>query len=78
MYRLRDLKNGKYQIHVKNGEAFEGTTAAILEKCVMDLGFDVNEVEDAMIDLHVGNFDYAEFGVFKRYMYCLNDEKRAA
>lgn len=77
MYRLRDLKNGKYQIHVNNGPAFEGTMKVIVKKCV-ELKLHLDEVEEAIVDLSRLGHDYAEFGVFGHYMYTLRDEKKAA
>ncbi len=34
MYRLRDLKNGMYQIHKKNGPAYEGTPTSIFKTAI--------------------------------------------
>lgn len=76
MYRLRDLKNGSYQIHVANGTAFEGSLKAIVKKCV-ELRLRLPEVQEAIIELHRLNHDYAEFGVFGTFMYTMQDRKAA-
>lgn len=77
MYRLRDLKNGKFQIHVKDGEAYEGTLNMILRQC-LKIGLDLNEVETAILELEFMGHDYAEFGVFGTFMYSMMDEEKAA
>jgi hypothetical protein len=77
MYRLRDLKNGLYQIHVMDGAAFEGPVGPIFKKCV-ELGLRPAEVEEALCDLTRLNHDYAEFGVFRHYIFTAKDEKKKA
>lgn len=77
MYRLRDLKNGMYQIHVLDGQAFEGPVRPIFLKCVA-LGLKPAEVEEAILDMTRLNHDYAEFGVFKTYIFSAKDDKKKA
>lgn len=76
MYRIRDLKNGKFQIHSFDGKAFEGNLKAILKKCD-DFRLTYSEVEDALVDLRIKNHDIAEFGINGTYMFTYKDEKVA-
>lgn len=77
MYRLRDLKNGKYQIHAMDGAAYEGDVRPIFKKCI-ELGLNPAEVEEAILDMKRQNHDYAEFGVFKTYIFSAKNDKKAA
>lgn len=76
MYRLRDLKNGKFQIHVNNGPAYEGTLKQILRECKR-FRMNLDEVEIAIMELHRLDDDYAEFGIFGSFMFTMRDEKAA-
>lgn len=76
MYRLRDLKNGLWQIHVSNGPAYEGTFSKIYRECVR-LGLPHKEIEDAVVELRNNEDDYAEFGVFGTFMFTMRDKKAA-
>lgn len=75
MYRLRDLKNGKYQIHVSKGPAFEGDRKSILKKCLA-IGIRVSCFRAAVKELRKLDHDYAEFGVFKSFMYTIQDDRK--
>ena len=76
MFRLRDLKNGVYQIHKKDGEAFEGTLKAIFRASV-ELGVRVPDFELAVNEMTKNGHDYAEFGIFGRFIYSATDRKAA-
>jgi hypothetical protein len=76
MYRLRDLKNGRYQIHVNNGPAYEGSLTSIVRECTR-LGLKFDQVEVAVLELNRLDDDYAEFGVFGHFMYTVRDAKVA-
>lgn len=76
MFRIRDLKNGQYQVHVNEGPAFEGTLKPIMKKC-LELGMRLEEVEMAIVELGANGDDIAEFGVRGYFMYTLKDEKVA-
>jgi hypothetical protein len=69
MYRIRDLKNGLYQVHSKrHNQAFEGTPKTLFEKAI-SLGIKPMELSKAVHDLKQHSFDYAEFGDNGIYMY---------
>lgn len=77
MYRLRDLKNGQYQIHVQNGPAFEGTWLAI-STIGEDCGVDPSEMEVAKQALADSGHDFASFGINGTFMYTSLDERKRA
>lgn len=60
MFRLRDLKNGLYQIHKKDGPAFEGTPMSIFQEAVK-LGVKQEDLVLAAHSLKEKNHDYADF-----------------
>lgn len=60
MFRIRDLKNGFYQVHKKNGPAFEGTPNILFKKAV-ELGIQEKELVYAVLRLGNENNDYADF-----------------
>jgi hypothetical protein len=69
MFRLRDLKNGFYQIHKKNGQAFEGTPTPILQAAIK-MGVSQNDLIAATLQLQKDNKDYADFNEYGRLRYC--------
>lgn len=77
MYRLRDLKNGQYQIHKNSGPAFEGDLASIFKKAVV-MGIQPDEFEEAVIELEAKQHDYAEFGIFGCFLYSMADATKKA
>lgn len=67
MFRLRDLKNGLYQIHMTSGPAFEGTPRSIFHKAI-NLGVKEQALVKAVNLINLNNYDYADFyssGEFK-------------
>lgn len=67
MFRLRDLKNGLYQIHKTKGPAFEGTPRSLFHQA-MKMGIPERQLTRAVTDLQNYNDDYADFddsGVLK-------------
>jgi hypothetical protein len=62
LYRLRDLKNGLYQIHSMNPSvAYEGTKTEIFDAAVK-LGIKADELVIAAYELKKTGHDYAVFG----------------
>lgn len=74
-YRLRDLKNGAYQIHCGDGTAFEGPELAITKACV-ELGIQESEVQYAKTEMRKFNHDWANFGVNGTFLYTGRDDGR--
>lgn len=66
MFRLRDLKNGLYQFHVKRGQAWEGTPRSVCQKAV-EAGINQNDLAHALTRLNEQGFDYADFTEAGRY-----------
>lgn len=61
MFRLRDLKNGLYQIHSKkSGMGYEGTPVTIF-KTALKLGVSKADLRKAVNHLFVNNEHYADF-----------------
>lgn len=65
MFRLRDLKNGLYQIHKDNGQAFEGTPLSVFEQAIK-MGVVQSELLMAAESLKRHNHDYADFNSYGR------------
>lgn len=68
MFRLKNLKNGFYEIHKSGGPAFQGTPKLIFEKAI-ELGVHREDLTHAVNELTVKNDDYAEFGMFGRFIF---------
>lgn len=68
MFRLRDLKNGLFQIHKKNGPAYEGTPRVLFTKAVQ-LGLPETELSTAVNQLNVYKDDYADFSGSGKLLY---------
>ena len=66
MYRIKDLKNGKFQIHSKMYGAFEGSKESIIRKA-LDWKLDFEDLFYAFSCFLQGD-DYADFGVFGRFI----------
>lgn len=61
MFRLRDLKNGMYQIHSKkSGIGYEGTPITIF-KTALKLGVSSQDLTKAVNHLYVNGEHYADF-----------------
>ena len=74
--RLRDLKNGLYQIHSKHG-AFEGRLNLIYWKAVK-WGINPVDLAFAVKLMKTENHDYANFGVFGGLLYSAKDDETKA
>ena len=74
MFRLRDLKNGFFQIHKQGGPAFEGTPRLLFDKAVM-LGIKPQELAYAVQELQKKDDDYAEFGINGTFIFTKKDKK---
>lgn len=74
MFRLRDLKNGMFQIHKKNGPAFEGTPFSIFKEAVK-MGVVQKDLIFAVNELKVQNHDYADFNDYGRFRFTKRNQK---
>lgn len=66
-YRLKDLKNGQYEIHSPKG-AFQGPLKDIYKKS-LQLGVEERDLELAVLELNRLGHHSAEFGMAGRFMY---------
>lgn len=67
MFRLRDLKNGFYQIHKKGGQAFEGTAKSIFIQAVV-MGVRKEDLTYSVDYMANNRLDYADFDRIGRLM----------
>ncbi len=74
MFRLRDLKNGLYQIHKQNGQAFEGTPLSIFTQAVK-MGVVQKELLVAVEQLKMNSHDYADFNDYGRLKWTKRNGK---
>lgn len=65
MFRLRDLKNGFYQIHKEKAGAFEGTPTLIFTQAIK-WGVVEKELIAAVHMLSRNDDDYADFNDYGR------------
>ena len=77
MFRLKDLKDGRFQVHAHNGAAFEGTEEAITI-AAEELGMHPADVILAKEEMRKLGHDYAEFGIRGRFLYTVADRSKAA
>lgn len=75
MYRLRDLKNGLFQIHKKSGEAWEGTPKILFNKA-MNLGVPEGELTKAVHRLTATGDDYADFESDGRFKFTSKGKRK--
>lgn len=75
-FRLRRLKNGKYQIHKLGGKAFEGPRALIL-RAAFEMRVDISDFRYAVKTMRRLNHDYADFGIFGTFLWTAADSKAA-
>ncbi len=68
MFRLRDLKNGLFQIHSRYNGAFEGSPDHIFRKA-QHLGVRSPDLKLAVNELHKLRHDYADFGYTGRLIH---------
>lgn len=72
--RLKDLKNGLYQIHSSKHGAFEGALNPIFWEAV-SWGVETKELNYAVKHLAESGDDYADFGVFGSFMFSGRNKK---
>lgn len=73
-YRLRDLKNGRFQIHAMGGRAFEGTKLQIFKKAE-EMGCEPTDLRFAVKELERLDHTYAEFGIYGHFLFTRRDSK---
>lgn len=69
MYRLRNLKNGLFQIHsTKYRTAFEGTPETLFHKA-QAMGIPESELSKAVNEMLARGDDYADFGIYGHFIW---------
>lgn len=76
-YRMRDLKNGSFQIHSTNDGAFEGSIVQILA-IGLQWGLHEEDMIQAVLEMEEEGTDYAEFGTMGRLIFTAKDKRYAA
>ena len=75
MYRLRDLKDGMYQIHSKKQGAMEGPLQPIFRQAI-EWGVVPKDLIYAIRHLKSSGDDYADFGIFGSFIFSMKDKKK--
>ena len=78
MYEIYKLNEDLYQIHSSfaNEKAMEGTLAAIIVYASTALGFDIDELEYAFLNMIENDTDSAHFGVNRTFIYSFNKKEK--
>ena len=76
-YRLRKLPNGLFQIHVSGGPAFEGPKLKIFRKAI-EFGVYRYDLRLAVKEMEKLDHDYADFGIWGRFLYTGRSKVRYA
>lgn len=77
MFRLRALKNGRYQIHQRNGIAYEGLPHLIFG-ATAKLGIREEELVKGLDHLEALNHDYADFNERGWFIYTAKDKNKTS
>jgi hypothetical protein len=75
MFRLRDLKNGLFEIHKQHGEAWQGTPKILFNKA-LSWGIPESELTKAVNKLTATGDDYADFESNGRFKFTQKGKKR--
>ena len=77
MYEIRKISEDIYQLHCSysHEQSVEGTLIALIVYATYKLGFDIDEIELALLDL-IGEKDRAFFYGSKRYSHSVTSYKK--
>ena len=75
--RVKNLKNGLYQIHFYTGFVYEGSLEKV-SKIAFHHNIDRDEVHQAIFEMQEYGHTYAEFGIFGMLLYTAGNEKNAS
>jgi len=73
-YDLYEAFTDQWVIDLKNGQAFHGTFKEVAKAMVGQLGFEANEIEDAVTYMTKLGHNAAHFGTFQRFIFSFNKE----
>lgn len=78
MYEIYKFGEDLYQVHSTFGgnKSMEGSLLAILTHCVYNLGFDPDELQDALLDMINTEKDAANFGINRRFIYSFSRKEK--
>lgn len=72
-YQLYDLGD-EWQIK-SSRKTFTGTMKQVCTYAVLELGFSMEDLEIAILEMHKEFHNAAEFGMFKSFMYTFDKEE---
>lgn len=74
-YKLFDKGNGLWQIRTPKG-AYTGSLKQVCTYSVVELGFDIKEIEIGVLEMEKHFHNAAEYGIFKRFMWSYDQEEK--
>ena len=74
-YQLYDL-GSHYELHSRFG-IYRGNLKKICTYAVIELGFDADEIELAIVEMNEHLHNSAEFGSLRRFMFTFDNESNA-
>jgi hypothetical protein len=78
MYELYKLNDDLYQIHstFRGEQSMEGTLTGIITYASRTLGFKIEELECALLDMLNRDTDAAHFGINRIFIFSFNRSER--
>lgn len=76
-YKLIDKGAGLYQLHTPKG-IFTGNLKQVCTFSVLQLGFEMKELELGVLEMEKHFHNAAEYGIFKRFMWTYDTEEKNA
>ena len=73
-YQLYDLAEGGWMIVHSRG-FFTGNMKQVCTYAVLELGFEINELEYAILEMHKEFHNAAEFGMYRSFLYTFDKEE---
>lgn len=74
-YKLFDRGNGKYSIQTPKG-IFTGSLKQVCTFSVIELGFQIKEIEIGVMEMEKHFHNAAEYGIFKSFMWTYDAEEQ--
>lgn len=74
-YKLLDKGNGIYQMVTPKG-IFTGNLRQVCTYCVLELDFQIKEIEIGVMEMEKHFHNAAEYGIFKSFMWSYDQEEK--
>lgn len=72
-YKLLDL-GSTFELRYVKG-VFKGSFAKVCTFAIVELGFDLKEIEDGVIEMNKMGHDGIEFGILKRFVFTFKQKE---